>query len=62
MLGRESRPGIVALLTRPARRRRGAAADGKEEHTMHRGMQTFTLTAAVGAGVIVLVLILLWLK
>jgi len=29
---------------------------------MHRGMQTFTLTAAVGAGVIVLVLFLLWLK
>ena len=29
---------------------------------MHRGMQTFTLTAAVGAAVIALVLILLWLK
>ena len=29
---------------------------------MHRGMQTLVMTLAVGAGVILLILILLWLK
>ena len=29
---------------------------------MHRGMHTLVMTLAVGAGVILLILILLWLK
>jgi hypothetical protein len=61
MPGRVSRPGIIAFgyHDRRGTARRQPAA---EEITMHRGMHTLVMTLGVGAGAILLVLILLWLK